>query len=82
MAPTLNALNDHLMHRRLRDTSAKEKRNIGVCDVELDVTQGSPARQKNQRMKMKNTRLEGYLVNDRNNQQEGRKRRVIGELVR
>ena len=48
MASTLNALNDRHVYRKLRDMSAKDKKNIGVCDVDLIVAKGSPARQKSQ----------------------------------
>ena len=40
MTPTLKALNDRHVHKRLRDISAKDKRNVGVCDVELDMAKG------------------------------------------
>ena len=40
---------------------AQETARHVSTDVELDVVKGSPARQRSRRMKMKNTRLEGYL---------------------
>ena len=58
MAPTLSDLNDRHMLGRLQDSSANDKRSIRVFDVAKE----SPARQKSQQMRMKSSRLEGYVV--------------------
>ena len=58
LAPKLGDLNGCHVREGLPNTSANVKKGI----VALDVAVERPARQRSQRIKMKNSRLEGYVV--------------------
>ena len=73
MAPMLRDLNRHHVRGGLRDTSVNVKRSIEAFGVVLDVAKEKLARQKSQQIRMKSSRLEGYVVDAGvTNEEEGR----------